>query len=212
MAVDVLSVLREQRLAHTKKSMAFTDMHDKRVASTAERATAVLGGASPFASSEHFVEYQLRDFYMRTLEAYDRKIVYSYFGQPFTPHSLALWKRVAKAVAASGVDGNTYISAQFTFYHNSFKQAPKPQFLTTDAAVLRAASVKPEKVVTNNIPADVPTAELFKRCERQMTDIMRAQKLTREEVYRKLVLTHMVSFPSMYLNADPVWTQVKNGR
>jgi len=206
--VDVIAVLRQQKLTAAKRSVAFSETQEKRVVSTAERATAVVNGTSPFAGSEHFAEYQLRDLYMRTLESYERKPLYSYYGQPFTPHGLALWKRVRKAVEDSGVDSETFIKAQFTFYHNTFKTAPKPHVLTTDAAVLRASVVKPEKVSTNNVPANVGTVELFKRCERQMNDVMRAQGLTREDVYRKLVLTRLIAFPDIYLNADPVWRKM----
>lgn len=209
--VDVIAVMRQQKLLAAKRSVSFAEMQEKRTVGTAERATAVVNGTSPFAGSEHFVEYQLRDIYMRTLEAYERKPVYSYYGQPFTPQGLSLWKRVRKAVEDSGVDGETYIKAQFTFYHNSFKMAPKPHVLTTDAAVLRASTVKPEKVMTNNIPAEANTADLFKRCERLMTETMRTQGLTREEVYRKLVLTRLIAFPAIYLNADPVWRKINAG-
>lgn len=209
--VDVIAVIKQQKLTAAKRSIAFSETQEKRAVNTAARATAVVTGSSPFAGSEHFAEYQLRDIYMRALEAYERKPLYSYFGQPFTPQGLALWKRVRKAVEDSGVDGETFIKAQFTFYHNSFKMAPKPHVLTTDAAVLRASTVKPEKVVTNNIPAEKNTADLFKRCERLMTETMRTQGLTREEVYRKLVLTRMIAFPDVYLNADPVWRKINNG-
>jgi len=207
--IDVIAVLRQQKLTAAKRSITFSETQEKRVVSTAQRVTAVVTGSSPFAGSDHFPEYQLRDLYMRTLEAYSRKPVYGYFGQPFTPHALALWKRVRKAVDDSGVDAETFIKAQFTFYHQAFKVAPKPQYLTTDAAVLRASVIKPEKVMTNNIPANVGTVELFKRCERQMNDVMRAQGLTREEVYRKLVLTRLIAFPDVYLNADPTWQRIR---
>lgn len=86
--VDVIAVMRQQKLLAAKRSVSFAEMQEKRTVGTAERATAVVNGTSPFAGSEHFVEYQLRDIYMRTLEAYERKPVYGYYGQPFTPQGL----------------------------------------------------------------------------------------------------------------------------
>lgn len=208
MAVDVVALIQKQRLTAAKRSIAASENHEARVAQNAARATAVVSGTSPFAGREHFEEYVLRDIYMRTLEEYERKPNHAYTGQPFTPRGLALWKRVAACWRSSGVDPDTYVRAQFTYFHNAFRRAPTAQQLATDAAVVRAASVVPEKVSTNNIPASVDTAELFKRCEKQMTDVMRAQKMTREEVYRKLVIPGFLAFPDQYLKADPLWKQL----
>jgi len=211
MSIDVMSLLRERKLASLKRSIASSENHEKRVSQNANRAKAVINNTSPYAGSEHFEEYILRDKYMRALEDYQRKPVHAYVGQPFTPKGLALWKRVAKAWRESGVDADVFIQAQFTYFHNVFRKAPTAQQLTTEGAVLRAISVRPEKVSTNDIPAQIDLGELFKRCEKQMTEIMRAQKLTREEVYRNLVLNRLVMFPEVYLNADPIWKKVKNG-
>jgi hypothetical protein len=210
MAVDVIALIQKQKLTSIKRSISAAESHEARVSHNAARATAIVAGKSPFAGKEHFEEYVLRDIYMRTLEEYERKPNHAYTGQPFTPRGLALWRRVAACWKTSGVDPETYVRAQFTYFHNAFRKAPTAQQLATDAAVVRAASVVVTKVTTNNIPATIDTADLFRCCEKQMSDVMRAQKMTREEVYRKLVMPGFLSFPEKYLNADPVWKQLQS--
>lgn len=207
MPVDVISILRQQQLTKLNRSFGQAERHDREVHHRAERATSIINGTNPHAGKEHYNEYMLRDVYNRELESYSRQRV---FTPEMNARALSLWSRVAKAWKASGVDMDTFIKAQFTYFHNVFRAHPTPVQLTTDGAVLRAASVTPEKVTTNNIPANIDLSDLFKRCERQMTEIMRAQSLTREEVYRKLVATRLVAFPAQYLNADPVWRKVRD--
>lgn len=205
MGVDVLSVLRQQKLTKLNRSLGQTERFEREVHSRAERATAIVNGTNPHAGKQHYEELLMRDVYNREMENYSRKRV---FVAEMNPRSVALWGRVIKAWKKTGVDMETFVKAQFTYFHNVFRTAPTIVQLTTDGAVVRAASVRPEQVMTNNIPADINLGELFKSCERQMSEIMRAQKLTREEVYRKLVVTRLVGFPASYLNADPVWKSV----
>lgn len=207
MTVDILSILRQKKLTHINRSFGQQERYERDLHQRAERAVAVVNGTNPYAGKQHYEQYMLRDIYNRELEIYTRKSVFS---TEMSPRALTLWTRVAKAWKSSGVDMDTYIRAQFTYFHNTFRTHPTVLQLTTDSAVVRAASVKPEKVMTNNIPAEINLAELFKRCEKQMTEIMRVQKLTREEVYLKLVVTRLVAFPEQYLNADPVWKKVLN--
>ncbi len=207
MGVDVMAVLREQRLVALNRSFGQSERHAKEVHQRAERAVSIVTGTNPHAGKQHYEELQMRDIYNRELENYTRQRV---FTPDMSPKALALWSRVVKAWKLTGVDMETFIKAQFTYFHNVFRTSPTAVQLSTDGAVIRAASVKPEKVMTNDLPANVDLAELFKRCERQMNEIMRAQKLTREEVYRKLVVNRLVAFPSQYLNADPVWRKVRD--
>lgn len=211
MAVDIASVVRGQRLATLNRSIAATESHEKRVSNTAVRTQAVLTGAVPGIHADCLDEYLLRDIYMRVLEEYTRKPNHAYHGQAFSPRGLALWKRVAKAWRDSNVEKDTFIRAQFTWFHDKFRRQPEPVQLTTDEAVLRAASVAPQQVRTNNVEANISVGDLFKRCEKQMNDLMRAQKMTREEVYQKLVRPGLAMFPEKFLNADPTWRKVING-
>lgn len=207
MSVDVLSVLREKRLAHVRRSISASEAHERKVANKATATCALLNGGN-LGDGKHLEEYRLRDCYVRALETYTRKPIPAYAGQPFTPRGLALWKRVAKAWRASGVTQEDFIQAQFTYFHDIFKRAPEVKDLTTDGAVVRAASVTPRRVTTNNIAANIDLADLFKRCEKYMSDLMRAQKMTREEVYTKLVKNGFAAFPKQFLEADPVWRKL----
>jgi hypothetical protein len=205
--MDVAAVLRERRLQTLRRSIAGSEMQERKLIDLAGRATEVVRGTSQYAGSPYYEQYRMRQIYLEELEKYTRK---QQFTGEMNPRAIALWTRVCKACKHSGVDPVTFIRAQFTFFHNAFRTAPTPVQLTTDAAVVRGASVKPEKVMTNDIPANIDVRELFSRCEKQMNDLMRAQKLTREEVYRRLVKTRLVAFPELFLNADPVWKQVKD--
>lgn len=207
MAVDILSLLRDKKISNINRSFGQQERYERELHQKAERAVSVVTGTNPHAGKPHYEQYMLRDIYNRELEVYSRKSV---FTTEMNPRALSLWTRVVKAWKSSGVDMETFVKAQFTYFHNVFRTNPTVLQLTTDSAVLRAASVKPEKVMTNNIPAEISLADLFKRCEKQMTDLMRAQKLTREDVYRKLVLPRLVIFPDQYLNADPAWKKVLN--
>jgi hypothetical protein len=110
---------------------------------------------------------------------------------------------------ASGVEREVFVRAQFTWFHDKFRKAPTPVQLTTDEAVVRAASVAPQAVRTVVVEDKIPISDLFKRCEKQMADLMRAQNMSREDVYRKLVLPGLAVFPEQFLNADPTWKRVK---
>lgn len=212
MAVDIVAVIASQRLSSISRSVAGSENHEKRVANLAVRTQAMLTGAVVGGHKDNLEEYMLRDTYMKILEEYNRAPNYAYHGQEFNARGLALWRRAVKALKASGTDRETYVRAQFTWFHDKFRKAPEPLQLTTDEAVIRAATVAPVSTVRNgNIDANIPIGDLFRRCEKQMSDLQRAQKLTREEVYRNLVLTKMVLFPESFLKADPTWAKVKNG-
>jgi hypothetical protein len=205
MAVDILAAVAEQRLVHVKRSVASSEAHAKRVQGLATRAQVMLSNGMAGVPSAQIEEYLLRDMYARVLTEYTRKPQFAYHSQEFTPRGLALWRRAVKALKASGVDRETFVRAQFTWFDKTFRTAPTPVQLTTDEAVVRAASVKPEAVRTNNVAADISVGDLFRRCEKQMSDLMRVQRMTREEVYTKLVKNGLAIFPAQYLNADPVW-------
>lgn len=211
MGVDIASVVRAQRLASLKRSISSTEHHEQRVANAATRVQVMLTGGAAGVPAEHLEEYLMRDCYHRMMDEYTRKPQHGVAPPEFTPRSLAAWRRVVKACKESGVDRDTFMQAQFTWFHEKFRTSPTLPQLTTDAAVIRAASVVPKQVRTNNIEAEISVGDLFKRCEKQMADLMRAQKLSREEVYTNLVKPGLVMFPEKFLNADPTWRRLKNG-
>lgn len=209
MGVDIIAAVQAQRLATLNRSITATENHERRVSNLAIQTSVLLNGDAAL-HTENLEEYCARTAYYRMLEEYTRKPYHGLTGQAFTPKGLSLWKRVTTALKASGVDLDTFLRAQFTWFHEKFRTAPTPVQLTTDAAVVRAASVTPAQVRTSNIEAKIPIGDLFRRCEKQMADLMRAQKLSREEVYRNLVLTGLAVFPEKFLNADPTWKKVKS--
>jgi len=208
MGVDILAAVQAQRLASVQRSLTSSENYERRVAGVAARTAAMLSGGVVGGHTEHVEEYMLRDTYYRVLEEYTRKPGFGTH-EPFTPRGLALWKRAAKALKASGADREAFVRAQFTWFHDTFRKAPTPLQLTTDEAVVRAATVAPKAVRTVAIEDNVSVGDLFKRCEKQMGDLMRAQKMSREDVYRKLVVPGLAIFPEKFLNADPLWHKVR---
>lgn len=150
--------------------------------------------------------YKMRDHYFRS---YGVK-----FPTTFNNKSIALWHRVVDACKTADVTPEDYMRAQFEWFHRVFGRPPKVYQLATDAAILRVpqATKTSGNVVGNDIQHKIGTAEMFKQCDRQLAAVCRAQCMTREEVYSKLVFTGLIPFPKAFLDADPVYKKVCDAR
>lgn len=202
--MDILAILKERKLRSLQKSISFSEAIDKNVSMLGEHTVQVLNGEV----TNNPEEYKLRELYNKILSEYKRTPGFAQLGI-LEGRGLAMWKRVSKACKSSGVDSEVYIRAQFTYFDRVFRRAPTVVQLTTDAAVLRAQSEVPLRVITNNIDAKIGIADIFKRCEKQMQDVMRAQSMTREEVYSKLVKSGLLIFPKEFINNDPAWKRAQ---
>lgn len=208
--MSIESRIKEARLKTLRRSFAATEAHEAAVSRTALATAAVITGTAKSDFREHLEEYTLREIYVRELERYDGKKRFGYSGQPFTPRGLVLWTRIVRAWKASGVSMQDYVKAQFAWFHEKFRKAPEPVQLATDEAVLRAATVAPKKVGSVAKEEILDVGALFSRCDKQIRDVMRAQKMTREEVYRKLVKPGILLIPEKFLRQDPVWKALEN--
>lgn len=78
----------------------------------------------------------------------------------------------------------------------------QPQVVPTPAAALQP------KVTASSHYVPIPKSELFVLAESQMQRLMKANKLSRSQVYKELALPGDVYFPPTFLKQDPVYAQV----
>ena len=177
--------------------------------SRAQQAACILGdpipGMSHNAARIRLVYYKMCDNYRRTT---------SYGGGVVNSRSKALWERVESFWSRSNVDQEQYVLAQIAWFHKVFGRLPTPVQLATEAAVERAKEFsekedKPTRApITNNIPHNASLADIFKQSEKSLQAMMREQGCSREEFYRKFVVTGLTGFHPKFLQADPVWRKV----
>jgi len=158
-------------------------------------------------------ESEMRTLYNSLKKNYLRKDVNKFaFGTEMSRSSKAQWGRVVKAQQESNKDPETYLKAQFAYFDRCFRTYPKIQQLATDQAIERANVFEVELTkgspVASALEYKTDKATEFKLADRMVTSVMRAQGLSREEVYRKLVLPGHLYISPDYLKNDPVYSKV----
>lgn len=209
--VDILEVIRKQQLRSAKASISFGESQDRIVSSRAAEVKECLREVKtgqPVALSET----RMASMYYRMLDEYERSPRVRMASQT-NKRGLALWKRVVKACNSSGVDPETYLKSQFAYFRKHFGTYPKVYQLATEQAIERAVAFSGDsskRVIATSKPNRTDIASVMRTAENQMQAICRAQKISREEVYRNLVIPGIITFPSVYLKSDPVYQKVKS--
>lgn len=166
---------------------------------------------SDFDATDSAEEFAMMSLFHRMNDTYHRRSI------PVSPEmskqAVAFWRRVILAQQRSGVDPESYLRAQFNYFHDTFGTAPKLEQLATDNAVMRAKEYallksKP-KVFSNSSQFSIEMTELFKTCEKQLQQLQKAHKMSRLDVYKNFVLTGVVYFPKSFLDLDPVFKKAK---
>jgi len=208
---DILEVLRARRLRSIKASIAF---NEKRDAMVSEKAKVVKETLSTLDGSEpkDVEEVRMAALYYRMVDEYYANPAIR-MPHTMTSKGLSLWRRVVISCAEAGVDQEAYMRAQFDYFHKCFGRPPKIYQLATDKAQERAiayvaANKVTKRVVGNDIRHKADVASVMRSAEKQMLTICRAQDMTREEVYRNLVIPGFITFPKVYLDADPIYKKV----
>lgn len=127
----------------------------------------------------------------------------------------SFWKRVVACADKAKVDVEVYLRAQFSYFHHKFRTVPKYEQLATENAILRAQEyqvTERSRIIGTSVKADIDYAKLLAAANKHLLDIQRAQNMTREEVYRDLVLPGHVYVPQVFLDTDPLWKSVVNER
>lgn len=208
--MSIRDAIREQKLKTLRKSLSYSEAVERHTHEQAVRTKELLTGQ---LSTELSPDVLLRDAYFKQHASYTGKTSYAMKSEQ-TKKSKALWERVAAKWQQSGVSPDDYIKAQFMWFDKNFGKAPTVVQLATDAALDRAREM-PKTVVHRVVGVQevkVDFAQLMRDTEKQMQTLMRANNLTREQVYTNLVLTGIYSFPKEFLNADPIYKKLTEGR
>lgn len=205
--MSIADAIRERKLKQLNASDNFTTIRDKRVALAAQtlkhaRLNDELDGEGVKPAEV------LRRHYYNMCEQYTGKKIFSY-DDPSNEKSRKLWDRVAKRCEESGASEVEYMKAQFDYFHATFKKAPTLSQLTTEAAVGRAKAFigrsTERRIVSGATEVTLDFATMMRQSEQMMQQLMKAQDMTREEVYKNLVIPGIYSFPKEYLKADPAY-------
>lgn len=208
---DLLEYLRNRRLASLKGSRAASDRYNSEIQDHADRVKhQITGEALPDSFDAAPAQYVATLFY-RMKDEYSKTKSFARLSPKQFSRSKSYWSRVVTRVMEADVLPETYIRAQFSWFHDAFGTTPELKHLATDAAVERASLFSgntARAVVGNNIKHSLSMATMFRHCEQQVRKMCRAQKVTREEFYIRFVLTGNMTFPKAFLQADPVYKRV----
>jgi hypothetical protein len=214
-ARDILAELRKRRLRSANASIRFTDTRDRIIRDHAQVVKEVINSDGSRDSASHTVEGQLSFLYRKMWQEYYQRPLVRY-PKIMSKRGIAFWGRVAKNCDKAGVTPEVYMRAQFNWFHRKFGRPPELLQLATENALSRVVEFLAQgknpatKVIGNDIRPEEDKASLFRRCEKQLRDICRAQKLSREDFYRKLVVSGLVSFPQEFLDMDPIYRNIIN--
>lgn len=160
---------------------------------------------------EVLTAFQLGCLYYDMLATYYCK--YNFIKPTMDKKSLAFWKRVEAARERAGVSSSDFIKAQFDWFDKHLKTAPPLPSLTTDNAVDRAVSFvggSRDRVVGQS-EYKSEEASVIRYIDVQVRQICKAQNLTKEEFYTKLVIPGNFPIPEPYLKVCPIWKKVTRG-
>lgn len=204
MPTTITDYLTKHRLNQIKKSITSSESNEAYIHNRSVATKALLSQDLPVVTTTH-TGADLSAIFYSMLDKYTGKQRFAHVTT--TPKSVAMWGRVAAACAASGVPPHTYMKSQFDYFHRLFGTTPKLTQLATENAIVRAQvfSGSDAAIVGNGIEHKISIGTLFSHCEKQIQDVCKAHKLTREEFYRKFVLTKLLSLPTSFLEADPVY-------
>ena len=202
--MSIIQAIEDRRLQKLASSTAGSERYIGNIQKKADFAKQVLSNdfdlSKPLEAQRLYYEYKSK-----------------YTGKNTTVAPLAskraqsFWTAVANAAEKADVSIESFISAQFTWFAKNFGTYPKFENIRTEAAIQRAqeaAGVKPKKVVAR-YQAGGNFAELMRTADTQVRTMCSAQKLSRVEFYKQLVLTGVISLPQQFLKADPAYAEAQ---
>lgn len=154
-------------------------------------------------------EVHMRTLYHAAVEKYHQKHRVQ-VPAAMNNRSKALWKRVVSVQSRSSVSPEQFIKAQFAYFDKHFGCAPKVYQLTTEAAIERADNFGDTKTsaVSGGVEYKLDKAEKFRLADKTLLKVQRAQGLSREEVYRNLVIPGHLFISPEFLKIDPTYSKV----
>ncbi len=205
---DILEVIRMKKEQRDRKSELGKKHFENKIAKNAEEVKSIVSGEN--VNNGVPVEViSIRNEYYRRLERYTGKR--SIFNTKMNKRSISLWTRVEQARKKVGCSYSHFMAAQFDWFNRTFGKAPSPEQLATEAAVDRVfifSGSNNTVHVGNNKSFNVSDVDIFKQSEKFLQSVLRAQKCTRVEFYKKFIIPGIYSLPKKFLNADPVYRKV----
>lgn len=209
MQETMMETIRRKRAVSVCRSLTATENNENYIHNKAEATKEKLLHTNGFTEENAYIQ-QLSYYYYSMLASYKgqtikTKIVDSESRRKF-------WGKVQQCCKEAGVTPERYIKAQFSYFHNVFGTAPKLNQLITEAAVARAVDFDGNTAgrVVGSIPVHRDEGSIFRHCENQIREVCRAQSLSREEYYKKFVLTKLIPMSKEFLNLDPIYLKVLN--
>ena len=205
MKKEIVERIKAQMLNKAVRSNQYQDLVEAGFAGVLEEAKGVIRGEQGTMTQEE----TLRGLYFKMVEEYSSKKKFV-IPKVRTEKSRATWRRIEAARVRSGQDSDTYLHAQFAFFHQAFGKPPTIVQLGTAKAVTRAQEfVGTTKHKVKGIPDyKMELCDLLKSSDQRMRALCKAQEMTRQEVYERLVKTGLVFFPKEYTSIDPAYQEV----
>jgi hypothetical protein len=210
---DILDKLRRKKLRSVKASITYSDTRDKIIHDHATHVKAALRSGDLGDEVANSLESQLSLLYRKMWQEYYQRPLVRY-PKLMSKRGIAFWHRVAVNCTTAKVSPELYMRAQFHWFHKKFGRPPEVLQLTTKNALDRVVEFlateqnSARKVIGNDIRPNLDKAAVFRRCEKQVRDVCRAQGLSREEFYVRIVLTGAMAMPQEFLDMDPVYRKV----
>lgn len=205
MSENIVEILKQHQLRSLARSENATRIQEQRVTNKANCVRGMLGGTGD-VDGVPMELVLLRNLYYSMLESFRGSR--SSVPVKMNDKSIAFWTRVEKARQRAECSAEEYLLAQFKWFDKAFGAAPKLPQLTTPLAIQRAIEFEGRsdgRVIGNGKIADIDRVEVFKETEKLLQQIMKAQKCSREDVYRRFVLTGLYTFPKEFMDFDPAY-------
>ena len=212
-STNILAEIHKHTLTKIQKQIRGSEAHETAVNNKATRVKRLLVG-------EVGTEIDVRTMSAQDMCAMYHDMLSDYRQQSnfvdyakINKSAIAFWSRVVDICQKQGFTPKAYLQAQFSYFHTTFGTAPLlPQLITEKATERAKAEVKIKgRVVASAVASDFSLSDMFRECDKQVRNICRAQNMTREEFYQKLVVTGEYPLPVAFLNVDPVYQKVANG-
>lgn len=206
--MSILEEIRKLNEIKERRSERGSELYLNRVRNRAEvvKQRKLLGEQS---EENRIPEVQMRALFMGMSEKYHQKRKID-LPADMTKRGVALWKRVVSVQKRSEKSPEQFLKAQFAYFDKHFGCAPKLYQLTTEAAIERANGFGNTKTstVSGGVEYKLGKAEQYRAAESTLLRVQRAQGLSREEVYRNLVIPGHLFISPDFLKIDPTYSKV----
>lgn len=201
--MDILAEIHKRKVRSLQASYNYSEAREKALSRKAENVQRRL------ANGEIKIdEHTLYSLYTRLLDKYHHGTRMN-LPTSLNARGRAVWGRALARCEEAGVDPETFMMAQFRFFHKAFGKPPEPKHFTTENAVARAqeyaSGEKVTSVTTGALLHKTEFADMMRWADKQVRDLCKSHGFTREELYLNIIIPGELSLPQAFLDADPVY-------